>query len=246
MFRFENNMPYQWVNESRDFQLLLRLDDTLFMGQRADIATMQNLNASPKCKDILLDLLAKKVGFFTNKSLEENALRNIICAFRLAVRNKGTKKGIFYAVTAVLKAENSTDEPRIDIDNTDKFEINIYTPIAIQNIDALKEFLKYVVPAGFSVNIYSYTANVPVTYTNLNNIDTILAGNLNIKTLSEIKNKYSDSDNAILKHLVDNYAGGINSGIISSLENINSKSQESAIKTISNKGIETGITLKGN
>jgi hypothetical protein len=40
MFRFENNMPYYWENESRDFQLLTRIDDLIFMGQRADIATI--------------------------------------------------------------------------------------------------------------------------------------------------------------------------------------------------------------
>ena len=54
MFRFENNLPKCFVDESRDFQLMTRLDDSIFMGQRADIATMTNLNASKKCKNTLI------------------------------------------------------------------------------------------------------------------------------------------------------------------------------------------------
>ena len=108
MFRFEDHMPEYWENESRDFQLLTRLNDLVFMGQRADIATIQNLNSSKKCKNSLLPILAKKVGFFTDKDIEDDVLRTIIGAFRLAVKHKGTKKGILYAVTAILKAEKST------------------------------------------------------------------------------------------------------------------------------------------
>jgi len=60
---------------------MARLDDTIFMGQRADIATMTNLNTSSKCKNIFLDLLAKKVGFFTKEYLDDDVLRAIIGAF---------------------------------------------------------------------------------------------------------------------------------------------------------------------
>ena len=60
---------------------MARLDDTLFMGQRADIATMTNVNHPTKCKNIFLDLLAKKVGFFTREYLDDDVLRAIIGAF---------------------------------------------------------------------------------------------------------------------------------------------------------------------
>ena len=94
MFKFEDHMPQYWVNESRDFQLLTRIDDAIFMGQRADIATIQNLNDPKKCKNTFLNLLAKKVGFFTDKHIEESTLRNIISVFKIAVKHKGTKFGI--------------------------------------------------------------------------------------------------------------------------------------------------------
>ena len=168
MFKFENNLPEYWVNESRDFQLLARLDDILYMGQRADIATIQNLNSSQKCKNTFLNLLAKKVGFFTNEYIEDKVLRNIIGAFRLAVKHKGTKQGIIYAVTAVLKAEKSTGTPRVDIlFEDDSYIINIYTPVNIVNKVALKEFLKYILPTGVTYNIYSYVHDVPEQVTEL-------------------------------------------------------------------------------
>lgn len=160
MFRFENNMPEYLENESRDFQMMTRLDDLLFMGQRADIATIQNLNSTKKCKDTFLHLLAKKVGFFTNEYIEEDVLRNILGAFRLAVKHKGTKLGIFYAVTAILKSENTDKEPIIFIDSGENASIDILTPINIKNKVALNEFLRYVVPAGFIVNIKSYPGYV--------------------------------------------------------------------------------------
>ena len=57
MFRFENKLPKYMVNESRDFQLMSRLQDSIFMGQRGDIYTITNLNNSNKCKNSVLDLL---------------------------------------------------------------------------------------------------------------------------------------------------------------------------------------------
>ena len=188
MFRFENNMPEYWENQSRDFQLLTRLDDAIFMGQRADIATITNLNSSKKCKNTFLSLLAKKVGFFTDEYIEDSVLRNIIGAFRQAVKHKGTKLGIFYAVTAILKAENTSELPKIDIDN---FTIKIYTPINIKNKVALKEFLKYIIPAGFTVDIFSYNSNSPKNILVFNNIDTVYYYLTNINNFSTIRNNNS-------------------------------------------------------
>lgn len=188
MFRFENNMPEYWENQSRDFQLLTRLDDAIFMGQRADIATIKNLNSSKKCKNTFLSLLAKKVGFFTDEYIEDSVLRNIIGAFRQAVKHKGTKLGIFYAVTAILKAENTSELPKIYIDN---FTIKIYTPINIKNKVALKEFLKYIIPAGFTVDIFSYNSNTPKNILVFNNIDTVYYYLTNINNFSTIRNNNS-------------------------------------------------------
>lgn len=269
MFRFENNMPDYWMNESRDFQLLTRLNDIMFMGQRADINTIQNLNDSKKCKNTFLNLLAKKVGFFTDKYIEETVLRNIIGAFKIAVKNKGTKIGIEYAVRAILKAENNSGVPVVQINNTD-YTINILTPFNIKNVEALNEFLKYIIPAGYDVNIYSY-AESPVVTTQLNNIDRIIAASMNIATMASLRPGYysipktdfdrqleytsEDADGNIehikitdntnlLNYVKKTYAGSINAGLIASIEDLKNLKTESAKLNKSNNDLEHGIDIE--
>lgn len=269
MFRFENHMPDYWMNESRDFQLLTRLNDIVFMGQRADIATIQNLNDSKKCKNTFLNLLAKKVGFFTDKYIEENVLRNIIGAFKIAIKHKGTKIGIEYAVRAILKAENSSGVPEVAVDN-ENYDINIFTPVELKNVEALDEFLKYIIPAGYNVNIYSYI-KAPTATTQLNNIDRLIAASMNIATMASLRGGSSDvptTDEARfsdeqhftqeltpLNYVRKTYAGSMNAGLIASIQDLKeSKKQiegsdelelkESAILRKSNSDSEHGIDIE--
>ena len=270
MFRFENHMPDYWMNESRDFQLLTRLNDIMFMGQRADIATIQNLNDSKKCKNTFLNLLAKKVGFFTDKYIEENVLRNIIGAFKIAVKHKGTKIGIEYAVRAILKAENSSGVPEIQINN-DSYAIDIFTPVNIKNVEALNEFLKYIIPAGYIVNIYSYTKGSTVATTQLNNIDRIIAASMNIATMASLRPGYYDipktdvdrqleytskdadgniehikitDETNLLNYVKKTYAGSMNAGLIASIQDLQSIKSESAKLKKSNNNLDNGIEIE--
>lgn len=166
MFRISEKVPEVYMKESRDFQILPRVDDLLFLGEHYDISTMQELNNPKKCRNSCLKYLAEKVGFYTDKYIPDNVLINIISAFRTALKNKGTDLGIQQAVIAILKAENSIDPPRIVYtrgDNSlpyyEQYTINIYTPIKIINEVALREFLKYIIPAGYNYNIYAYDSS---------------------------------------------------------------------------------------
>lgn len=166
MFRISEKVPEVYMKESRDFQILPRIDDLLFLGEHYDISTIQELNNPKKCRNSCLKYLAEKVGFYTDKYIPDNVLINIISAFRTALKNKGTDLGIQQAVIAILKAENSIDPPRIIYTRGDpslpyyeQYTINIYTPIKIINEIALREFLKYIIPAGYNYNIYSYDSS---------------------------------------------------------------------------------------
>lgn len=166
MFRISEKVPEVYMKESRDFQILPRVDDLLFLGEHYDISTIQELNNPKKCRNSCLKYLAEKVGFYTDKYIPDNVLINIISAFRTALKNKGTDLGIQQAVIAILKAENSIDPPRIVYtrgDNSlpyyEQYTINIYTPIKIINEVALREFLKYIIPAGYNYNIYAYDSS---------------------------------------------------------------------------------------
>lgn len=253
MFRFEDHMPEYWENESRDFQLLTRLNDLVFMGQRADIATIQNLNSSKKCKNSLLPILAKKVGFFTDKDIEDDVLRNIIGAFRLAVKHKGTKKGILYAVTAILKAEKSTGQPEIIINKDNTHTIEIFTPVKLVNEVALREFLKYIIPAGFIVNIYSYVSDVTPKTSEFNQETLMRWGKYYTANVGRIRkdnlanilaNDISTNEN----YFRENYFGSMNLGSVISLDDFkklggqtNDEKTSDPIKA--NFGKESGIEI---
>lgn len=150
--RLTENVPDIYVKESRDFQLLCRLYDMTHQDIRYHIDTMTDALTAEKANNRILPLLADRVGFRTNKHIDDNVLRYIIAAFPYIIKNKGTKKGIEQAAATILKAESSIDPPTITIDNTN-YIITIITPIKIFNKLALKELLKYIVPAGYIFEI---------------------------------------------------------------------------------------------
>ena len=150
MFRTQNNVPKVYVEQSRDFQLFCRLLDLTVDSVKYDIAHMTDSLTPRFVNNRFLILLAHRVGFFTNKPIDDNVLRYIISTFSYAVRNKGSIIGIKTAIVAVLRAENNDSEPTVMIDNA-THTILIYTEDAIINTVALNEYLKYIIPSGFEV-----------------------------------------------------------------------------------------------
>ena len=235
MFKVENHVPEYYLKESRDFQLFPRLDDILFMGQHYEASTINELNNPKKCKNLYLKYLAEKVGFYTDKYIPDKVLINIISAFRTAVKNKGTEKGVEQAVIAILKAENSVEEPKFVIttnnlkDEWEQYTINIYTPVKILNEVALREFLKYIIPSGYNYNIYAYdNADIEdrvVEVNTTNKIDWIITNPSNIGVIRKDIQEYSkDSDNKdddyYNKLLQDRLIGTADIGIVIAPEDI--------------------------
>lgn len=168
MFRFQDNLPEVYINESRDFQLLARLSDVLFSGLKYDIDSMVNILDAMLAKDRMLELMCTKIGFFPKIEIDSQVLKYIISSFPYIIKNKGNKKSIEYAINAILKAENSQkiiEKPLIDIINKidqeylgrDPYTIYIYTNVKIYNKKALKELLRYVLPSGYSYKIGEYS-----------------------------------------------------------------------------------------
>lgn len=225
MFKFQDNIPEYYLKESRDFQLFPRLDDILFMGIHQDINSMDELNNPKKCKNVHLNYLAEKVGFYTDKYIPDKVLINIISAFRTAIKNKGTLLGIEQAVIAILKAENSIDPPKIvyvqeqigqggDTNYWDKYSINIYTPVKILNKVALDEFLKYIIPAGHIYNVYTYksagTDAQVDTLDEYNLINAVIAPNKEIGVVRSGDDNWKSSDDDLLRRLL----GAMDIGIV--------------------------------
>lgn len=173
MFRMQNNVPSVYVDESRDFQLFCRLFDYTFNGIKYDINSIININNPTKVNDRLLELYKTKLGFFTKEQFDNNTLRAILQTFPYILKYKGTKRGIELAVTAILKLEENTDIPVIDIMNIDPngnpvYNITIYTSSTIKNKLALREVLKYIIPVGYTLSILNGAKNEKKGTSNLN------------------------------------------------------------------------------
>lgn len=167
MFRVQNNVPDVYINESRDFQLLSRLIDSVVNGVKFDIDTIKNILNPFLANDRVLELLCTRVGFFAKYSYDSRLLRYIISAFPYILKNKGSKRGILEAISVILKADGIVDTPEILIDN-ENYTITIYTGTKIYNKVALLDVLSYIVPIG-----YSYTIEEVTYYSdNLGNLET--------------------------------------------------------------------------
>lgn len=221
MFSFQDNVPEYYLKESRDFQLFPRLDDILFLGIHQDISTITELNNPKKCKNNYLKYLAEKVGFYTDEYIPDKVLINIIGAFRTALKNKGTLLGIEQAVIAILKAENSVNPPMVkyvgesDTNYWDSYTINIYTPVKILNKVALKEFLKYIIPAGHNYNIYTYDATTErdALISTLNTLDQINIVKSPYANIGNLRS-YNDDKQSSLSPITDNLLGAVDLGIV--------------------------------
>lgn len=165
MFRIQDNIPEVYINESRDFQILARLYDTLFSGVRYDIDTLVNLLDATQIKDRMLELLCTKVGFFPRIDIDANILKYIVASFPYIIKNKGNEVGIKAAVNAILKSEYSSNidiAPRIIINNKKSTEVYqpytvyIFTRLAIFNKEALDEVMRYVLPVGYTYQLLEY------------------------------------------------------------------------------------------
>lgn len=184
MFRLQDNVPDIYVNESRDFQLICRVYDLIINGVMFDINSISNINNPMKVNDRLLKLYCSKVGFFTNREIVDDALRVILTSFNSVIKFKGTKKGIERAVCTILKLEGSFERPTIIIDN-ENYNIQILTPITIYNRIALHEYLKYVIPAGYTYTVENVIAD-SVRLTELDVSDTIHHQLMNTPDISQI------------------------------------------------------------
>ena len=104
--RTQHFVPEVYVNESRDFALLVRAYDCIFQGVKFDIDSMKYVTDTQRCNDRVLQLLQTKVGFFSEAKINNEDMRYILRAFPYIIRNKGSYSAIIQAVYVFLKISN--------------------------------------------------------------------------------------------------------------------------------------------
>ena len=166
--------PQIYTEESRDFQLLSRLYDSTFNGVKFDTDSILSLINTKECRTSVLQLLQTKLGFFTERKLDDEKLRSILECFPILVRNKGSLRAIkealylflrMYSVSSDLEVYYlqtpssppfSEDEPCILSNGkppeNNSLLIRIHSFETKPDTSVLEELFRYILPAG--INYY--------------------------------------------------------------------------------------------
>ena len=164
-FRAQNNVPDVYTRKSRDFQLFCNLYDCVNGGVKYDIDSILDVVDTDYCNERLIPYLQTKLGFWTENKLTAEQVRMVLKGFITAVRNKGSIKGVEFAIQIFLKIkriktnvnirvinepENESDEP---------YTVLIGTEEALGDTTILDDILWYILPAGYSYR-YVYYADM--------------------------------------------------------------------------------------
>lgn len=117
VFRAQNNVPEVYVEHSRDFQLMCRLLDVVVNDIKFDIDSITEIINTKYCNNRLLSLLATRVGFLSDLSMDDESLRYVVKAFSYLVRHKGTITGIKDAIYVFLRTQQIKSRTQVQIIN---------------------------------------------------------------------------------------------------------------------------------
>lgn len=174
IIRLQEMTPQIYTEESRDFQLLTRLYDSVFNGMKFDTDSITSLINTKECRTNILQLLQTKLGFFTERKLDDEKLRSILECFPILVRNKGSLKAIKEALYLFLRMYSvssdmeiyylktpfsepfSEEEPCVlangKYPENNSLIIRIHSFQTKPDISVLEELFRYILPAG--INYY--------------------------------------------------------------------------------------------
>lgn len=155
LFRLQDNTPEAYTEDSRDFQLMLRLLDCVNSGVGFYTDSITNTIDTKFCSASLLELLKTKLGFFSNVEFQERELRYILRGFPYIMRHKGSLLGIKEAVYAYMNAKGISCPHKTYVDR-DKHKVFVYIESAVTDTTILDEIFKFIVPAGYSVEYAFY------------------------------------------------------------------------------------------
>ena len=171
VFKYKNNVPDVYPNESRDFQLICNVFDLTQNSIKYDIDSMLNILDTNLCPEKLLPLLQTKLGFISNYNLSAKQLRIVLKAFPYLIKNKGSTKGIQQTIQTFLKTQNIFGNVQIDYENKGTsltyhdgrtvyleniYEVNIGLQTKLLDVSLLTELLKFIIPAGYILRYYFY------------------------------------------------------------------------------------------
>jgi len=111
--------------------------------------------------DRLLPLMQTKVGFWTREEFTNDQLRLVCDAFSDIMRKKGSRSGLVEAVEVYIRTIGVGTTFDILITNKDTagndiYNIDVGINCQYKNPALLQELLSYIVPTGYTFNVYFY------------------------------------------------------------------------------------------
>ena len=162
VIRLCNKVPEVYSNTSRDFQLIARLYDSIINGVKFDVDSIEYLVDTQKCENKVLPLLQEKIGFFSEKKITDEKLRQVLLAFPDIVKWKGSIEGIERAVRLFLKIngiKTSVYIYKVNKSESNPYTIDIGLDMDFSDTTILDEVLKYILPTGYGVT-YSFYSSI--------------------------------------------------------------------------------------
>jgi hypothetical protein len=237
MIKLRDLTPNVYYNESRDFQLLGRLFDTVLNEAKTNVDLLYNLPFSEDSSEETLELWALTLGLQNTQNYDATQLRAICGVFPQMLKAKGSLRAIELACKALFYAEGSTSAFSVEQvkKNNVITGIKIFVPSELKGITILQSVLNYIIPAGLSCSILR---------NEVLKSESLTAVNMQSKVkyyLEQNLNKYSK-----IAHVVGDQ-GEKNSVIQEALENtiINLNTPENGIGVLSQSGfIGTGTVYR--
>lgn len=174
MINVQEMTPQIYTEESRDFQLLSRLYDSVFNGLKFDTDSIVELIDTQQCRTSVLQLLQTKLGFFTEKKIDDEKLRKVLECFPMLVKNKGSLKAVketlylflrMYSVSSELEVYYlktpysdpfTKDMPCVlangKLPENNSLIIRIHSFETKPDTTVIEEIFRYILPAG--INYY--------------------------------------------------------------------------------------------
>lgn len=145
-------VPGVYYNESRDFQTLGRTFEILFNHVKTNVDLMKGLPFSNNCDVHLLPLLATSLGFANKRNYSKEELKSLCSSFIRLLRLKGSKEAVVEAVNLMLHAHNIDKVANVEQDKEDRYMLNIYIPVELDDVSILEDIFEYILPCGFTYN----------------------------------------------------------------------------------------------
>ena len=121
-------------------------------GQLFDAETIKDITSTREIRSDLLNLLAKKLGWFESEQFDNEEVRQMLIVFPYLIKNKGTVKAIREAANAFIDIKQIQKVPFITIDSKN-YVITVGIEIDYVDTSLLESVLRYILPTGWTYTI---------------------------------------------------------------------------------------------